>query len=168
MKFVKEMTPKGLQIPTAALKLCGFEPEDSVELHTSADALVVLKQRMTAMELIHAAQHLHDLSVELHTQLAKACGACEECEGGCPYDDMEGYGSLELPGYLRREAGIPEDAKLCAWADRADNTVHIAVADFEHDLTDVPPTVLEIFAETGMCIGELEEHIMSEDIVYGQ
>lgn len=56
MKFVKETTSKGLQIPTAAMKLSGFESSGKVELHASEDTLVVLKQRMTAMELLRAAQ----------------------------------------------------------------------------------------------------------------
>lgn len=55
MKFVKETTSKGLQIPTAAMKLSGFESSGKVELHASEDTLVVLKQRMTAMELLRAA-----------------------------------------------------------------------------------------------------------------
>lgn len=56
MKFVKETTSKGLQIPAAAMKLSGFESGGKVELHASEDTLVVLKQRMTAMELLRAAQ----------------------------------------------------------------------------------------------------------------
>ena len=32
MKFVKETTSKGLQIPTAAMKLSGFESSGKVEL----------------------------------------------------------------------------------------------------------------------------------------
>ena len=36
------------------MKLSGFESSGKVELHASEDTLVVLKQRMTAMELLRA------------------------------------------------------------------------------------------------------------------
>ena len=67
MKFLKEPTDKGLHIPRAALNLCGFEAGEKVELHTAENALVALKGRMTAMELLRAAQSLQQMAVELHT-----------------------------------------------------------------------------------------------------
>lgn len=168
MKFVKEMTCKGIHIPAAALKLCGFEPESKLEIHTSENALVVLKGRMTAMELLQAAQHLQDLTVDLHVHLGKVCGPCDGCgEDGCPYEDMDGD-DIDLPEYLREEAGIPEGAKLCAWVDEEEKTVTIGAADHDHDLRDVPPHVLEMFAATGMCVGELEERLILGDCVYGE
>ena len=84
MKFVKETTSKGLQIPTAAMKLSGFESSGKVELHASEDTLVVLKQRMTAMELVRAARSLQKLATDLHVHLARVCGHCDGCDGECP------------------------------------------------------------------------------------
>lgn len=166
MKFVNETTPKGLQIPAAAMKLSGFAQGGKVELHTAEAALVILKRRMTAMELIRAVDALHRLATELTAHLAMACGPCDDCGDGCPYDDLED-GMLELPDYLRREAGIPDGAKLCAYADDEENTVTIGMAGYDHDLRDVPPYILEMLAEAGICLGELEEHLMTEKILYG-
>ena len=84
MKFLKETTSKGLQIPAAAMKLSGFEGGGKVELHASEDALVVLKQRMTAMELLRAAKSLQKLATDLHVHLAGVCGPCGGCNGDCP------------------------------------------------------------------------------------
>ena len=75
MKFLKEPTDKGLHIPRAALNLCGFEAGEKVELHTAENALVALKGRMTAMELLRAAQSLQQMAVELHTHLAPVTAA---------------------------------------------------------------------------------------------
>ena len=94
MKFVKETTSKGLQIPTAAMKLSGFESSGKVELHASEDTLVVLKQRMTAMELLRAARSLQQLATDLHVHLARVCGHCDGCDGECPFG---GGDEVELP-----------------------------------------------------------------------
>ena len=51
MKFVKEYTGANLPIPSAALKVSHFEKE-KVELHALEDVVVILKGRMTAMELV--------------------------------------------------------------------------------------------------------------------
>ena len=164
MKFVKETTSKGIQIPAAAMKLSGFESGGKVELHASEDTLVVLKQRMTAMELLRAAKSLQTLVTDLHVHLAKVCGPCTGCDGECPFEDGD---EVDLPDYLREEAGIPEKAKLCASVDEEEHTVTICEADYDHDLRDVPEEVLEMFKEAGICVGELEERLILGDVVYG-
>lgn len=166
MKFVKEYAGTNLSIPAAALKVSHFEQE-KVELHALEDVVVVTKGRMTAMELIHVMESLNQLSSELAVQLARVCGRCDGCGGdGCPYEDGEGY-DVTLPDYLKEEAGIPKDAKLCATVDEEDGTVTIMEAEYDHDLRDVPPHLLAVFQASGVCLGELEERLITEDIVYG-
>ena len=74
---------------------------------------------------------------------------------------------MDLPDYLREEAGIPKNAKLWASADEETHTVTICEADYDHDLRDVPAEVLEMFRESGICVGELEERLILGDTVYG-
>ncbi len=171
MKFVKEVTPKGLLLPVSATRLAGYEAGEKVEYHIENGTIVVLKGRMTAMELLTAARTLLELSVELNTHLAKVCGQCDGCGGnsgeGCPMVDPEDAG-VTLPDYLREEAGIPEDAKLCAAVDEEEHTVALFAADYDHDLRDVPPETLEMVAAANVCLGELEERLMVGDIVYGR
>lgn len=146
------------------MKLSGFESGGKVELHASEDTLVVLKQRMTAMELLRAAKSLQTLVTDLHVHLAKVCGPCTGCDGEFPFEDGD---EVDLPDYLREEAGIPEKAKLCASVDEEEHTVTISEADYDHDLRDVPEEVLEMFKEAGICVGELEERLILGDVVYG-
>ncbi len=75
---------------------------------------------------------------------------------------------IALPDDLRREAGIPEGAKLCASVDEEEHTVTISTADYDHDLRDIPPETLEMFTAANVCLGELEGWLMAGDIVYGQ
>ena len=109
---------------------------------------------------------LHQLTVDLSVHLARASGPCDGCDGDCPFDGLDGQ-EIALPDYLRDEAGIPENAKLCAYVDEEENTVTITEAGYDHDLRDVPPYLLEMLAASGICIGELEERLMLEDTVYG-
>lgn len=116
MKFNKQINNGTLLIPGGAFKISGFEGGEKVEIHTLDSAVVVLKKQMTTMELIQAMDALHRLATELTVHLARVCGTCDDCEDGCPFDDLED-GMLELPDYLREEAGIPAGAKLCVYVD---------------------------------------------------
>lgn len=173
MKFVKECTPEGLLLPPAAMRLAGLDDGGKAEYHTRKGALVVLKGQMTALELLAAAHSLHDLSVELNTHLAKVCGQCDGCGAGaenggdgCPLM-ATGDAGLDLPEDLLREAGIPENAKLCAYVNKEASTVTIAAAGYDCDLRDIPQDTLEMFRAANVCLGELQERLIAEDTVYG-
>lgn len=89
MKFVREVIKEGLKIPVAATKLSKMEASDKVDLFVSEDGMVLLKRKMTAMELIRASQYLHQIASELIVHLALACGSCEDCNDCCPCEDLE-------------------------------------------------------------------------------
>lgn len=166
MKFVKDLSPKGFLIPPTSMKLAGFQTGQKLEYHAMDNAVAVLKGSMTAMELLAAAQSLRELAEELYSHLAKVCGECEDCDAGCPYEGLDVSG-IELPDYLRKEAGIPEEVKLCAEADPETGRVVISDAGYRYDLRDVPRELLERFAESGVSLCELEERLVTEDTVYG-
>ena len=88
-----------MAIPAAALKLCGFENGDKAELHALPSAAIILKQKMTAMEVIRAMDALHQLTVDLSVHLARASGPCDGCDGDCPFDGLDGQ-EIALPDYL--------------------------------------------------------------------
>jgi len=168
MKFLRENTSKGLRILPAELKLAGFSQDDKAEVHVLDTAIVVLGKKMTAFDLIDTARQLNGLAAELSGRLANACGLCDDCgEGCCPYEDFDfDEEELNLPDYLREEAGIPEDAKLCAVVDEENGTVTIMKSEHEHDLRDVPPILIDMFVDTGLCLGKLEELLMTGGAAY--
>ena len=116
-KFIKNTTKKKLVIPNIVMELSEFERGAQVEICALPDAVVVLKREMTAMELVRAVDSLQRLAVELNRHLAAACGSCEACDGRggeeCPADPERT--KTVLPEEVRRDAGIPEDAKICSW-----------------------------------------------------
>lgn len=165
MKFNMQLPNGAFHIPGAALKISGLEGGDKVTIHALESASVIMKQRMNAMELLVTIDALNNLVTELTVHLAKVCGSCENCEMACPYDDLEG-GMLELPDYIREEAGIPSDAKLSAVVNEDEHTVTLSIAGYSYDLRDVPENLLEVLAGLDVCMGELEEHLMVGDIIY--
>ena len=127
MKFIKEITSRGLLLPLVAARLAKFKAGDRVEYRPLDHVIVVLKKRMTAPELLTAVEQLNAVATELLLHLDRVCGPCEECKGGC----------------------------LCGESE-------------DSPLQHLPTDLLLTFAEAGTCLGELEEHLIMEDIVYGR
>ena len=166
-KFIKNTTKKKLVIPNVVMELSEFERGEMVEICALPDAVVVLKREMTAMELIRAVDSLQRLAMELNRHLAGVCGPCEDCrgDGDCPAEPA--HTRTAIPDEVRKDVRIPANAKLCAWPGEQEGTVTVAQADYRYDLTDVPEWELSTLAMMGVCLGELEERLMAEDIVYG-
>lgn len=165
LTFTVQQNGGAVPLPPAAFTLSGLDGEGHYELRTGAGVLVVLKPRMTAMELIRAADDLHELSAELHAHLAGVCGPCDDCER-CPYDNPAPE-EIALSGALRAEAGIRENRKLCAEVDKEAGCVIISDAGYDHDLRDVPEDVREMFVCAGISLCDLDQHLREGDIVYG-
>lgn len=75
----KETINPDIMLPEAACELCGFTGEETLQLHAAEDTLVILKEKMTAMELVHAIDTLGEIASNLTVHLAKACGFCDNC-----------------------------------------------------------------------------------------
>lgn len=87
---------------------------------------------------------------------------CSLCQG--PFDKSL---QIFIPDYLLGEAGIPKGAKLDAYADEDSGEIVVVEADCQLDITDVPEGVLAVLSAAGVCLAELDELIMLEEIVYG-
>lgn len=59
-------------------------------------------------------------------------------------------------------------AMACGECGEEENTVTIGIAEYDHDLRDVPPYLLEMLAEAGICLGEFEKYLVTEKILYGE
>ncbi|RJE46602.1 MULTISPECIES: hypothetical protein [unclassified Dehalobacter] len=166
MKFVKENSKPALEIPAAIVEMTGLSETKKAEIHALDHAVVVLGGRMTAMEMIKTVEGLKKLAAQLTEHLAKVCGPCHDCEE-CAADNLDDGDEIHIPQYLLDEASIPEGAKLAAYVDGDEGTVTIVATDYEFDLSDVPQEFLDVFINSGVCLDALEEHLITEDIVYG-
>jgi len=164
MKMIKECIDNNISLPNEILDACDLTGCDEIEFNTLENAVVAMKTTMNAMELIKVAEGLKNLSEELIVHLAGICGRCHDCSY-C--DRFEEFDEIIVPDYLLEEAGIPKDAKLCACTEEDSGEIIVMQADYDYDIADVPKFVIDIFEMSGICIRELEEKIMMEDIVYG-
>lgn len=164
MKMIKECLDNNISLSDEILNAADLTGCDEIEFNTLENAVVAMKTTMNAMELIKVAEGLKNLSEELIVHLAGICGRCHDCSY-C--DRFEEYDEIIVPDYLLEEAGIPKDAKLCACTEEDSGEIIVMQADYDYDIADVPKFVIDIFEMSGICIRELEERIMMEDIVYG-
>ncbi|WIV13560.1 hypothetical protein [Proteiniborus sp. MB09-C3] len=164
MKMIKESLDNNISLPNEILNAADLIGCEEIEFNTLENAVVAMKTTMNAMELIKVAEGLKNLSEELIVHLAGICGRCHDCSY-C--DRFEEYDEIIVPDYLLEEAGIPKDAKLCACTEEDSGEIIVMQADYDYDIADVPKFVIDIFEMSGICIMELEERIMMEDIVYG-
>lgn len=165
MKMIKECLDNNLTLSTNVIDDCELTDCDEIEVKTLENAIVAMKTTMTAIEIIKVAKGLRELSEELILHLAEVCGRCNDCSY-C--ERFEEYDEIILPEYLLEEAGIPIDAKLCACTEEDSGEITVMQADYDYDISDVPQFVIDIFEMSDICIRELEEKIMMEDIVYGE
>lgn len=164
MKFEKKADVNGVFIPRSALNLCEFKENEDLELHTLPGAVVVARDRMTAAEIVQTVEALTTISTYLINHLVRSCGPCDACcEDGCPCE--EGY--IEAPGDILEKIGLEPGAKLFAEIHPDDGSFTVRKADYRYDLRDVPEGLLALLRDSGICLGELEERLMTEDIIYG-
>jgi len=178
-------TQPEIMLPERVCELCGFDGKNMLELHAGEDVLVILKDQMTAIELAHVISMLSEMATDLTVTLAKACGRCNHCneeDDGTGENDpaqwvescslcrdlLDDSQNIHIPGYLLEEAGISSSAKLEASADRDDGEITVTEAENQYDISDVPPGILTVLAQSGICLAELDELIMAEEIVYGK
>ncbi len=172
MRFEKHDLTEGCKLPVAALKLSGFGAHEAAEYHTLTNAVVVLKKRMNALELIRAVWSLQQLAAELCTHLAMLCCPCEGCEdccddeGRCPYDAMDFAVNFEIPDELLEKAGIPEGAPLHVEL-LDDGEITISVNHDSPGLWDVPAPMMQGFLAAGVCPSALEDVLEAGEVIYG-
>ena len=168
-----------LTINHQTLELCRLDPGRKLTQLIGENTLLVLPERMTALEAINTVDMLTAFTTELIELLQDACGTCKEQmereeSGCCPYDgiydpdncsykDMDGP-DVALSDAARRMMGIPLDVKLEFFPDEGEGLV--CAADYRHDITDVPEEIRPLLEMSGICTGKLDELIMNEKEIW--
>ena len=166
---------KSIIIPAQALELSHLQPDEPLSLCAGENTLVVVPERMTALQAAHTIAVLTEFTSELLDAVKDACGSCREqreAEGECPYVDFcnpdecpyEGGPEVELSNAARKQMGIPLGTKLIFLPDEGEGLV--LPADYKHDITDVPEETRALLETLGVCPGALDELIQSEEEVW--
>lgn len=159
---------KSINIPDEILADCQLDTEDALTVCTGANALVILPERMNALETANAIAVLNEITVELICALEKACSPCltrideEECPyrepdspGRCPFAEAA---PVAVSDSVREAMGVSPDTKLCHFVD--DGELVVTAAEYDHDITDVPEDILDVLSMAGICRGALNELII--------
>jgi len=162
MRFALDIGKKGLRVRKDTLDASGFQRENTLDVHGLDHAVVALEKEMTAEEMVRTIHSLKDLASDLLVHLAKVCGPCEHCENPCPCTQAEE--TVQVPESLLEQAGIPKGAKLDVFAENGRLTVSASDAP---DLRDVPPEMLDLLRQSGVCLDALEELMIEEAVIYG-
>lgn len=166
MEFMKETSAKGAFIPRASLVLSGFTENEEAKLHALPGIAVLTRRKMTASELCQTIDSLAELSTELIICLAKACKGCDDCGEDPEKCPLKGDEYIDVPPYLREEAGIPAGAKLCAEANAETGTITITKAEYGQDLRDISLGLLDLLKRNGICLSRLEKYLVSKEVIY--
>lgn len=158
---MKENQNKGFTVSNEAITKAGLGDEIAV-IHTEG-AIVIAGAKMTAMELIKTIDSLAEITQGYLSILAKNCGECDDC-GHCEDLDFEG---IHLPDEVLEIAGIPEGTKLNAFVEEDGEIIHIEPVEYDHDISDVPPHLLELFSNYGICLGELDALLVKGELLHG-
>jgi hypothetical protein len=129
------------------------------------NGVVIMKSQMTAMEVVETIEGIYKILEELYVTLAEASGICEE--DSCQTETEDAV-SIKLPEFILEEAGIPKNAKLCAYTTEDSGEVTVMEAEYKHDLSDIPKDALQVLKDIGVCMSGLNECLMSEKIIYGK
>ena len=190
MKNNQKKAEQILQIPLAIQQRCGFIDAETLAVTAADGVCIIHKGELTALELIHVIVTLSELASDMTIHLAKACGLCNNCgdekpeagtECGCGnnsaewvancslcHDLLDESQNIHIPDYLLEEAGISKGAKLEAYTDEDSGEITVVEADIQQDINDVPPCILSMLAQSGICLAALDELIMQESIIYGK
>ena len=189
MKKNQKKSEQTLQIPVEIQRHCRFADVQSLAAVAAEGVCVIHKGKLTALELSRVIAALSELASDMTVRLAGACGICDNCGEEAPgagtecrrdhnparwvadcslcRDLLDESQSIRLPDFLLEEAGIPRGAKLEAYTDEDSGEITVAEADIQQDISGVPPAILSVLAQSGVCLAELDELIMREEIVYG-
>lgn len=153
----------GLTIPMEVLVAVGFN--DAITLDAFQDVIVLKKNEMTALEVINTIEGLEHIVISLYEELIATFHTDDECEN-CAFCEDFNDDIVEVPDWAKAVAGIDIDTKMCICVDEDSERIILEPVSYAFDITDVSDEMIERLSDMGVCLGELNESIMQEEIVY--
>lgn len=167
-KFVMNESSE-VHISAVDVEAANLNEWERLELHLLDQAAVVIPGEMAVMEVIRTAESLQGLASDLLAAIGEACERCDGCNVELLCNLMKGEvrPEVSIPPEVLEEAGVDSDCKLACEVDSENGAIRVVEADYQYDLTDVPPTLLDTFRDCGICLNDLEAKLREEAVVYG-
>ncbi len=128
-------------------------------------AIVLTKTEMTALDLVQTISSLESIILEFYKVLVdrfpvtENCDFCRNCEGNYGLD-------IKLPKWALDEIGVETEAKLDIFVDEENGQIVLEPKEYDHDLSDISAEMKQQLSDMGVCLGDLEESIIVEEIIY--
>lgn len=158
-----------VRITAENLETANLSEWERLELHLLDQAAVVTPGHMTVMEVIHVLEALQRFASDLLSAVIEACDRCDNCQMDKPCRLMTGpiLPKVSIPDCVLEEAGLASDCKLVCIAEQGRGEVRIVKVDHRFDLTDLSSDLVDTFRVCKVCLADLEEKMMREEVVYG-
>lgn len=161
-------TDKTVIIPKEAIDKAGFKDVPILTAYSEENAVIVLKEKMTAFEIVGSVNALHNITVGLLIKLAKAAGVCDDycdCDDDCFGCEMKAEcEGLSIPPCLLEEAGISVFSALDIKTE--DGVIKISQSPDKIDPLDMmPQSVLDTLVNAGICLKTLRRLIKDNKVI---
>lgn len=158
-----------VRITADNLETANLSEWERLELHLLDQAAVVIPGSMTVMEVLRVTEALQGLASNLLSAIGTACEKCDKCQMDKPCKLMTGpiLPKVSIPDCVLEDAGLDPDCKLVCTAEQGSGEIRIIEADHRFDLTDLPPDLVDTLRECQVCLADLEEKLMEEEVIYG-
>ena len=160
------LRPGSIELPTELFEVCGLKTPLNFKIHARDGALVVMREKMTALELVHTISGLCGLVNDMYEHLLRRCGKCDGCDH-CVYDGAPAE-EARIPDEATLQVGLFPAEALQALLDRHIHRPAVTAIDHTHDLSDVPADVLSMLVEDGASLCDLDQHLREGDVIYGE
>lgn len=139
--------------------------DHSCNISVGDGVIVVMKEKMTALETLNAFKHLSGIENAMLESIRAICGECSHCGDCCVYGG-ENLGSFDITSEMSRLLGFPEGTTVRATLSGEDDHIILTEADSAPNIHDVPRDTLELMKELRICCADLDELIQSEIPIY--
>lgn len=143
-------------------KVIGFVNVSNDIALSATDQMVILRSnKMAAKDMVKTIESMIDIAEDFLKILEQACNNHDK------YKSSQCTDKIKLPDYILEAAGIPQNAKLTAFAEEDSGIVRVEQADYDCDLTDVSEEMQQLFSSYGIRLNVLNALLMEGDIIYG-
>ena len=165
MKINTKIGKKGIIIPQELLQSVGVEEQATM---IGMESVIVLQNtKMTALDIINAIEGLESVLETMYEVLLERCSKCDDC-ASCGYCEGIGREDIPVPDWAMEEAGLKIGTKMDIFVEEDRGIITLQEADTRYDITDVPDDIRAFLSAADICIGELNESIELEEIIYEQ
>ena len=150
-----------ITIPKELISGAALDSTDHAYGIPATGALVLMKGKITAEELLNTALDLQQIAADMLTDLALYIGEKDDCT---EVDSGDSEDALYIPVKILEAAGITPGAKLHISADGNDGTITIRSAEPQPE--ELPTELAELFRGANVCYKRLMKAICDGEVIY--